>query len=159
MRTDLPQNRGLRRDIQLLERYYRGKDRVDWDIDGQWLRVNRWVLPAGRFQFNCGTIDVLIMVPSRYGEASGDGTGLEEFYIPQALRIWRNGRFEELPHSYTGVDRRGGEALRQGWRYLCVHTKWDPKRDTVMTAMIQLGLVFSDPWEFARLANRNGRAA
>lgn len=155
MRTDLPANRFLRRDVQLLERFY-GPTRVFWDSRGRWMRVGEWNLPKGRWGYSHPTTDVLIMVPNAYGELSGQGGGLEEFYIRPDLRILKSAAWYELPHSYTGVDRRSGGALAQGWRYLCVHTDWDPRRDTVMTAMMQLGLIFADPWAFEELADRNG---
>ena len=72
------------------------------------------------------------------------------------LRVLRHKTWQELPHSFARVDRRSGAALAHGWRYLCVHTNWDPRRDTVMTAMMQLGLIFADPWAFEKLADRNG---
>lgn len=157
MRADLPKNPFLRRDVQLLERFY-GSQRVFWDSRGRWMRVGQWVLPTGRLSYNHPTTDVLIMVPGAYGELSGRGGGLEEFYIRPDLRIFKDKVWQELPHSYAGVDRRSGEALAQGWRYLCVHTNWDARRDTAMTAMTQLGLIFADPWAFKHLADRNGAA-
>lgn len=157
MRSDLPTNTFLRRDVRLLETFY-GAARVFWDGRGRWMRVNGWTLPKGRWRYNHPTTDILIMVPGAYGELGGQGGGLEEFYIRPDLRLLRDTTWQELPHSYAGVDRRSGEALAAGWRYLCVHTEWNPRRDTVMTAMMQLGLVFADPWAFERLANRNGSA-
>lgn len=154
-RTDLPPGRPLRRDIKLLERFY-GPARVQWDEAGRWMRVNGWVLPTRPSHYNVRTTDVLILVPPTYGETSGEDAGLDEFYVRPDLRIWQNGSWEELPHSFSTLDRRGGRALEQGWRYLCVHTTWNPHRDTVMTAMTQLGLVLADPWAFKRLAFRNG---
>lgn len=155
IRTDLPRSGSLRRDILLLETFY-GPSRVFWDARSKWLRVNGWLLPRGRYSFSCRSTDVLLMVPEGYGELSGSDVGLEEFYIRPDLRLLRAGEWVEMPHSFTHMDRRSGEALRQGWRYLCVHTTWDARRDNVMTAMTQLGLLFSDPWAFERLAAANG---
>lgn len=157
-RTDLPSNRHLRRDIQLLERFY-GPQRVFWSAAGRWLMVKAWALPTKPHRYNLATMDVLMIVPPAYGEVAGSGGGLEEFYVDPNLMILRNGAWMELPHSFTGLDRQHGEVIGKGWRYLCVHTHWNPHRDTALTAMTQLGLVLSDPWTFERLAHLNGASA
>lgn len=158
VRTDLPRHRQLRRDIQLLEGRY-GPERVFWSSGGAWLMVMSWALPSRPYRYNLSTTDVLMMVPPGYGERTGAGAGLEEFYISPNLRIMTGGTWQELPHSFTGMDRQDGAAIARNWRYLCVHTEWNPVRDTALTAMTQLGLVLSDPWSFERLAHRNGGRA
>jgi hypothetical protein len=156
LRGDLPRSRFLQRDIRLLEAVF-GVRRVWWDEHGRWLRLNSWPLPAGPSRYNVRTTDVLLMVPPAYGEAEGSGTGLEEFYVRPDLQVWRGDAWSDLPHSFSTLDRRDGRALQAGWRYLCLHTFWNPRRDTAITAMTQLSLVLADPWAFERLANRNGR--
>lgn len=159
IRADLPRNAALRRDILLAERYYGGAGNVFWDRDGRWVQIPRWQLPRnGHFRFNVASTPILVMVPDGYGEVRGEGHGLEEFYIHPDVRLLKNAAWVEIPHTYTGVDRRHGAALAQGWRYLCVHTDWNPNRDNILSALNLVALFLSEPWAFERLAHHNGLA-
>lgn len=158
MRADLPANAAVRRDILLAEQFLGGPANVFWDQHGRWLQLVRWPVPRGRFPFNARSTPVLIMVPPGYGELQGREHGLEEFYVHPDLRLLCNGQWVEIPHSFTHLDRRQGAALGQGWRYLCVHTEWNPRRDNILRAMNLLALCLSDPFTFERLADRNGGA-
>lgn len=156
-RTDLPPGQALRRDILLAEQYLGGPQNIFWDQHGRWIQLARWPLPRnGRFPFNAASTPILLMVPGAYGETCGEGHGLEEFYIHPDVRLLKNAEWVAIPHTYTGVDRRSGAALARGWRYLCVHTNWNPRHDNILTALNLVALCLSDPWTFERLAFRNG---
>ena len=147
MRSDLPPNRFVARDILRLEQAY-GAEHVFWDERGRWLQLTRFLLRSPRYAFNREDTYVLMFPPEDYGERAGTGAGIEEFYIHRDLRIRRNGRWQEIPHTYADIDRRDGAAVGMQHRYACCHIRWDPRRHTVLTSLTMLGLFLGDPWTF-----------
>ena len=152
-RSDLPQNRYLARDVLCLERTYGrhyGVESVHWDREGRWLQIDHFALGSAHYRFNLAETYVVIMAPPDYGERAGMGAGLEEFYIHKDLRIRRGNGWEEIPHTYEQIDRRGGAATALRHRYACCHIDWRPRRHTVITSLEVLALFLGDPWAFAR---------
>lgn len=151
MRTDLPKNRFLARDIQILEGLY-GRDNIEWPKSGTWVHVKRgFRVHSTKFQLSLSETPLLMFVPEWYGERKGQTAGIEEFYVDPQLKIARTSQFEEIPHTYVQIDRRGGTVNQRKWRYACVHIDWDPKRHTIVESLTLLRLMFSDPWAFERL--------
>lgn len=156
-RTDLPANRNLARDILLLEQLA-GPEVVHWDRQGRWIQLDRFPLPQGRYPLSLRESYLVIMVPSDYGDRSGKGAGLEEFYVHRDLKARKDGQWVEIPHTYLAVDRRGGRATSLKHRYACLHIDWTPQPrgrgkaavgDTVLTSLRLLEIMFQDPWTFA----------
>ena len=167
-RTDLPTNRKLAMDILKLEKDFEprrksGADRrsgadqnpeehqLFWDRDGRWVQINRWWLRSRRFEFNINPIYVLAFVPPGYGERRGDGAGIEEFYVPNQLRIRRRGEaWRLIPNTYAQYDRRGGSVVNLQHLYACVHIRgFDPRKHDITTSLKALQLLLTDPEAFA----------
>ena len=153
MRSDLPENRVLRRDVLILEELY-GLSGVHWDRVGGWVQVDHFPISSSRYELSHKSTYVVLMVPEDYGERAGVGAGLEECYVDRDLRIKTGASWVEVPHTHVQLDRRGGAAVRIQHRYACVHVDWDPSRDNVLTSLKLLRLMFDDPWTFAKIGTR-----
>ncbi len=151
MRTDLPKNRRLARDIQILEQTY-GSQNIEWPPSGSWIFIKRgFSVASTKYRLSVSETPLLMFVPEWYGERRGQTAGIEEFYVDPKLKIERDGRFVEIPHTFLQLDRRGGVVNRLQWRYACVHIDWDPTRHTIIDSLTLLRLMFSDPWTFERM--------
>jgi len=149
-RSDLPANRKFRYDILLLEQAF-GPQSVAWDGDGRWFCVEKVPLRSSRFEFSLNPIYVLGFVPRDYGERSGDGAGIEEFYVPRDLRYRRQaGAWCQIPNTHLQLDRRNGQVVGAAHLYACVHLRtFDPRRHDVSTSLTALLLLLTDPEAFA----------
>lgn len=153
MRDDLPNNRFLARDIQILERLF-GAENIEWPKSGAWVHIKRgFPVVSTAFRLSLSETPLLMFVPPGYGERRGQGAGIEEFYVDPKLKIARGtkGAFQEIPHTYLQVDRRGGAINQRQWRYACVHIDFDPRRHSVVESLTLLKMMFADPWTFERL--------
>ena len=128
----------VQQDIFNAEKIF-GSDNVWWDKNFNWIMINNFKLPCS---YNQEDTNFLVILSSGYGY----GTKLEEFYLNKGLKIYQNGKWNNLPHYYHDNISKGHSYYDKNWQWLCIHPNWD-KGDNLLTFLKQVELFLKYPFK------------